>query len=82
MNYLERKNNGLSISNIDSIASLKNVDSGEINEVFSYFYNPLYIIADPNGREVELNISYRYTILERSWFENKFRVWKIVFLGF
>jgi len=68
INYLEKKNNGGSISNINSVASLKNVDSGEISKVISYFINPLYIIADPIGREVELNISYRYTILERSWF--------------
>jgi len=71
LNYLERKSEDLSISNLECVASQKNLDEGLISLSFDLMINPLYIIIDTNeaSSEVEiLSLTYRYTILEKSWY--------------
>lgn len=69
--YLEKVIEGLSIRNLECVASIKDMDEGVISMVLTSFINPLYIIIDTNKSpsEVEiLSLTYRYTIFEKSWY--------------
>ncbi|KKM69571.1 hypothetical protein LCGC14_1449450 [marine sediment metagenome] len=69
--YLERKAQSLSITNLECVASLKDENEGSISMIRSLQVNPLYIIIDTNGTSTEVEIytlTFRYTIFERSWY--------------